>query len=261
MLLAASGTSAQELFVYTEPASNMPAKSLGIRVSNWLMNERMKSTYNYHLIPELMWGINKNLMLHTEGFLSNRNGTLKLEGAAVYAKYRFFSKDAVNRHFRMAGYGRMSINNAEIHQEEIETNGHNSGFETGIIATQLLHKLALSGSLSFEHALDNGKGNKFPAGQSRNAINYTLSAGRLILPRKYTSYKQTNMNIMVEALGQSLPGSGKIFIDLAPSVQFIINSQARIDLGYRKELYSNMIRDAPDGFLLRIEYLLFNVFN
>lgn len=251
--------SGQELFVYTEPASNMPAKSLGLRVSNWLMDEKA-GPLNYHLIPELMLGINKNLMLHAEGFISNRNRTLKTEGAAFYAKYRFFTTDTINRHFRLAGYGRVSVNNADIHQEEIETNGHNSGYEAGLIATQLLHKQALSASVSFEHAMDNASGNKFPAGQFRNAINYTLSAGRLVLPEKYVSYGQTNMNIMLEALGQSIPGSGKVFIDIAPSVQFIFNSQARVDLGYRKQLYSNMVRSAPDGFLLRFEYLLFNIF-
>src|SRR4051812_19820052 len=90
---------AQELFVYTEPASNMPAHTLGLRASNWIMDERGADRINYHFIPELMGGANKNLMVHVEGFLSNRNGGFGAEGAGLYAKSRFFTKDTVYRHF------------------------------------------------------------------------------------------------------------------------------------------------------------------
>lgn len=140
MLMAHGSTSAQELFVFTEPASNMPAHSLGLRVSNWLMHERNTGNINYHLIPEAMWGVNKNLMLHAEGFISNRTNGLGLEGAGVYAKYRIYSNDALYKHFRAALYGRVAYNNSDIHMEEIETNGHNSGMELGLITTQLLHR-------------------------------------------------------------------------------------------------------------------------
>jgi hypothetical protein len=61
------------------------------------------------------------------------------------AKYRFYSEDDLNSHFRMA-YGRYSFNRADIHQEQIEILGHNTGFETGIIATKLLKKVAISSS-------------------------------------------------------------------------------------------------------------------
>ncbi len=248
----------QELFVYTEPASNMPAKSLGIRLSNWLMEEKSTRDVNYHFLPELMWGVNKNLMLHVEGFVSNRSNKLSPEGFAGYAKYRFFSHDQVYRHFRMAGFARMSINNSEIHEEEIETNGHNSGFELGVIVTQLLHKQAISATVSFEKAYGNAGGNEFPIVQDSRAINYTLSTGRLLLPKNYTSYNQTNLNVMFEFLGQSLPEKGKSFADMAASIQLIFNSQTRLDIGYKMELYSNMQRTAPNGFLLRVEHLFFN---
>jgi hypothetical protein len=39
---------AQELFVYSEPASNMPKKSLAIRMTNWLMRETAANRTNYH---------------------------------------------------------------------------------------------------------------------------------------------------------------------------------------------------------------------
>ena len=252
--------SAQELFVFTEPASNMPAKSLGIRDMNAFMFEK-DGKLNYHNMPELMWGINKKWMVHVQGFISNRReGGLKAEGGSFYAKYRLLSKDDIQSHFRMAAYGRYSFNNADIHQQEIETMGHNTGSETGIIATQLLHKVAISSSLSYERALDNTSENKFPVTESNSAINYSLSIGKLMLPKVYTSYKQTNINLMLELLGQRLNGNGKSYLDIAPSVQFIINSQARVDIGYRQELYSTMKRTAPNGIVLKLEYTFFNVF-
>lgn len=259
LLLFNTGLHAQELFVLTEPASNMAAKSLGIRAMNSFMNELDGSGINYHLMPEIMWGINNKWMLHAQGFLSNRNNRLVTEGGSLYAKYRFLSIDDVHSHFRMATYGRLSINNSDIHQDEIETMGHNSGYELGLIATQLLHKVAISASASYEKAMDNGSAYKFPSTQSNNAINYTLSVGKLMLPKEYTSYNQTNVNLMVEMLGQSL-SNGKSFLDIAPSVQLIIQSQARIDFGYRYQLHSNMHRTAPNGFIVKFEYNLFSVF-
>jgi hypothetical protein len=250
----------QELFVFTEPASNMPAKSLGFRDMNGFFLEK-DGKLNYHNMPELMWGINKKWMVHAQGFISNRqDGGFETEGGSFYAKYRFYSKDELKKHFRMALYGRYSFNKADIHQQEIETMGHNSGYEAGFIATQLLHKVAISSSISYERALDNKPNYTFPSTESNSAMNYTLSAGKLMLPKVYTSYKQVNVNLMLELIGQRLNDNQKSFLDIAPSIQFIINSQARIDFGYRKQLYSTMERTAPNGMVLKFEYLFFNVF-
>ena len=250
---------AQELFVLTEPASNMAAKSIGFRAMNSFMNELDGSGINYHLMPEVMWGINKKWMVHAQGFISNRNTKLVTEGGSLYAKYRFLSNDDVHSHFRMATYARLSSNNSDIHQEEIETMGHNSGYELGLIVTQLLHKVAISTSVSYEKAMDNTSVNKFPNTQSNNALNYTLSVGKLMLPKEYINYNQTNLNVMMELIGQRL-NNGKSFLDIAPSLQLIIKSQARIDFAYRYQLYNNMLRTAPNGFILKLEYTLFNVF-
>lgn len=205
-----------------------------------------------------MWGANKKLMLHADAFFSNRNKNFAAEGGSVYAKYRFLSNDQVHSHFRMAAFARYSFNNSDIHQEEIDLYGHNSGYQAGTIATQLLHKVALSASASYLHALDNSNSNKIPAAQPRDAFNYTFSFGKLMLPKEYNDYKQTNLNVMVEMLGQTLGSNGKSYLDIAPSVQFIFNSQARMDVGYRQQLLSSMYRTSPNGFVLRFEYLFFN---
>ena len=258
-LFLIQGISAQELFVVTEPASNVPAGSLGVRLGQSIFKEQMQSGYNYHVMPEITLGINKNLMVRTSMFVSNRSSQLVAEGASFYTKYRFLSTDDLHSHFRMAAFGRYSFNNSDIHQEQLEIMGQNTGFETGIVATQLIKKLAISTSVSYEKAFDNKPDYKFPVAQSDNATNYTLSFGRLMYPKKYTTFKQTNINTMVEFVGQTLNGNGKSYLDIVPSIQFIINSQARIDVAYRQELYSSMLRSAPNGFYLNFEYNFFNI--
>ena len=257
--LLVQGISAQELFVVTDPASNVPAGSLGIRLGQSIFKEQMELGYSYHFMPEVTWGVNKNLMVRTSMFVSSRSNKLVTEGASFYTKYRFLSTDDLQSHFRMAAFARYSFNNADIHQEQIEIMGHNTGFETGIVATQLIKRVAISASVSFEKAFDNKPDYRFPVGQSDNATNYTLSFGKLMYPKKYTSFKQTNINTMLEFVGQTLNQNGKSYLDIVPSIQFIINSQARIDVAYRHELYSSMLRSAPNGFYLNLEYNFFNV--
>ncbi len=260
VLVVFSEAYTQELFLFAEPASNMATNNLGIRLAASAMNKKDVSGINFHLMPELMYGINNKFMLHTTAFLSNRSSSLITEGGSIYLKYKFLNKDEVQRHFRMAAYGRYSFNNSDIHQEEINLYGHNTGYEAGIVATQLLHKVAISSSVSYSKAFDNSSNNKFPSTQSNDATNYTISIGKLMLPKKYKDYAQPNLNLMCEFLGQILTPNGKSFLDIAPSAQLIIKSKMRVDIGYRQELYSNMLRTAPNGFLLRLEYNFFNTF-
>ncbi len=247
---------AQELFVMTEPASNMPTGAIGVRQASMLTWNKQGET-NFHAMPEVMWGVNKNWMVHATAFLNTTQDQFKLQGGSVYAKYRFFSSDDLHSHFRLAAYGRLSTNSAPIFQEEIETMGMNSGYETGLVATQLVNKTAISATVSYERALNNGDF-VFPALQSNSGLNYSLSIGQLLHPKKYTSFEQTNINAMVEFLGQRLNENGKSYLDVVPSIQFIVNSQARIDLAYRHQLYSDMSRMATNSVLLKLEYTFFN---
>lgn len=251
----------QELFSVTEPASNKAARSITFRVDNTMMDDLYSTKVNYHMIPEIMLGVSKKLMLSGNLFFSNRSEKFSYEGGSFYLKYRFLSKDAVQRHYRMAFFGRIGYNNSDIHQEEININGHNTGVEAGIVATGLLRKVALSSGVSYLNVTDNGNNNKFVYGEDyNNAINYTFSIGKLMLPHQYKDYRQTNLNLMAEFVTQVNTGSGKFYIDIAPSVQFIFNSQGRLDIGYRKELSSTLLRTAPNGFFVRFEYTLFNAF-
>jgi hypothetical protein len=259
VLLGFQKTNSQELFVITDPASNVPANSLAVNIMQSLFKEQFETGYNYHFMPEVSYGLSKNLMFRGSAFISNRSNQLYAEGAGIMAKYRIYSVDDLNSHFRLAAYGRYSFNRADIHQEQIEILGHNTGYEAGIIATKLVRKLAISTSVSYEKAFDNKPQYDFPGNLGDNATNYTFSLGRLMHPKKYTSFKQTNINIMVEFVGQTINENGKSFLDVVPAIQFIFNSQARIDLAYRKELYSSMLRTAPNGIYFNLYYTFFNL--
>jgi hypothetical protein len=112
------------------------------------------------------------------------------------------------------------------------------------------------------HAKDNGNGKeKFPYARSnRNALYYTLSVGKLMLPKEYNSYNQVNLNLMCELLGQTNMGNGNSYLDIAPAAQLIFSSRFRFDLGYRYPLVSTLYRTAPKGVIVRLEYNIFNAF-
>jgi len=130
----------------------------------------------------------------------------------------------------------------------------------GLNATKLSNRVAISFAVSFMKALNNGQKNLFPKFITDKAIYSTLSFGKLILPKKYTDYRQTNINLMCEFLSQNLLHDDKKFVDIAPSIQFIFLSKIRLDLAYRQQLYSNMVRTAPNGFFIRLEYNFYNIY-
>ncbi len=260
-LFACLAGRAQELYVFTEPASNMATKSIGIRLNNFIMPKTQFAQTSYYLVPEIMFGVSKRIMIHGDVFFSNRIRGFAANGGSVYAKYRFLSHDDVQQHFRMAAFGRYSFTHLPVYQQEINLYGMNSGVEGGIVATQLLHKVALSSGLSYVKAVDNGNDYKFPYGDKHSgAVNFTFSAGKLMLPKVYTDYRQTNLNLIFELLNQVNTGSGKYFIDAAPAVQLIFNSVARLDIGYRTQIKSTLLRTAPNSFFIRLEYNFFNAF-
>ncbi len=271
LLLAflSSRSAAQELYVSTEPASNMATGSIGLRMNTKLFSMEHEGGYTFRVDPEVMVGISKKLMLHLNVYASNMyQPDLKLEGAGIYGKYRFLSIDDVQSHFRMAAYGKVSlinnpvlllVNNKYYGSDEIDLDGNNSGLLAGVVATQLVHKLALSSSLAFVNRWDNLDASKLP-GQSLQAVNYTLSAGYLLLPRVYKDFGQTNFNLYCEFLGSSSLDKKAYYIDVAPAIQFIFNSISRLDFSYRTQFIGNMERLSKDYFLLRFEYNFLNVF-
>lgn len=56
--------SSQELYVYTEPASNMPAKSLSAKLTGKFVKGLHSNRTEQRIMPEIMLGLNKNWMVH-----------------------------------------------------------------------------------------------------------------------------------------------------------------------------------------------------
>jgi hypothetical protein len=257
---------AQELFVISEPASNMPAKAISLRLTDKFMNGHRHSVSGdnkyilmHRFVPEVAIGLDKKVNVRISAFLANYyQAALKLEGFNMYVKYRFFSKDDLHRHFRMAAFSRLSVIDHDVYFREINLEGDNSGLNNGIVATQLLHKLALSATFGHVYTTDN-IGFKRPDFVAPHSLNYTLSAGYLLLPFHYKNYNQPNLNLYVEMNGRNNLYEYKTNIyDVFPALQLILKSYIRIDLGYRYQIKSNAARNAYTGFLIRFEYNFFN---
>src|SRR5687767_10216442 len=123
----------QELFTYTEPASNMAAKSIGLRL-NTMVGEDFIGDTKFAVNPEIMFGISRKIMIHTNAFFSDNrttkgSGNFRYNGGGLYVKYRFYSVDEVHSHFRLAAFAEGAYNNIEVDQPAINLNGNNTGYE------------------------------------------------------------------------------------------------------------------------------------
>jgi hypothetical protein len=247
----------QELYVNTEPASNMAAHSLGIRLEN---QGFFSPEFKNRTTLEAMYGASGKLMVHGSLYLSDfYQPGQRFEGGSVYAKYRFLSVDTVQAHFRGAFFGKAAINSNPYTLQEIALEGDNTGVQGGVVFTQLIHKLALSGSASYLRGFNNPGDNGAVINGSRDAVAYTLSAGYLLLPKNYRDYNQVNLNLYAELLGKNNPGYGQSYLDVAPAVQLIFNSVCRLDFSYRTPLYNSMQRNSANMYLVRLEYNFFNL--
>jgi hypothetical protein len=242
----------QELYIYSNPASNIPAKSFNLKLTDhFVTSDKIYKRFSHRLMPQVMVGINKKLMLSISSTFSNMHtADFKYESVNMYAKYRFLSKDEIHKHFRLAFFADASVTAAPFHYDEITLMGDKSGVEAGVIATQLWNKLAVSGTISHTQVLDKSRNDKVIYVPERNyqAMNYSLSAGYLLFPKEYTDYKQVNLNLYTELLAQQTLDRNTYYFDLAPALQFIFNSNAKLNIGYRFQLSSTMERMAANSW-------------
>ena len=255
MLLLALHAGAQELYVYTDPASNVPSRSISPKLSaNLITSPISEERFMERYTPEVMFGLNKNLMLRTGlTFADMHTSGMRWESMFVYSKFRFLSKDELHRHFRIAAFIDASYSRSPFHFEEISLQGDKSGVQAGLIATQLWNKLAVSGTVSHTQVLHASRKDNSNSNVPYAAMNYSLSAGYLVLPKEYTDYRQTNLNLYLELLTQQTFDPSRYYVDLAPAVQFIFNSNTKLNLGYHFQLKSNMLRMTETSWLVSIE--------
>ena len=262
LLFVSVSSNAQELYPFTEPASNMPAKSYSLKLSAMYGKGVHFSRTAQRYIPEIMLGFNKKWMVHFNlTFSDMHQPKFYYESARVYSKYRFLSKDEVHKHFRMAAFASAAYSRNKLLHNELSLMGDHSGIQYGVIATQLWNKFALSGSVSGIEVFDKTRWEKiYPQPYSYEALNYSLSAGFLVLPLNYTSYKQINLNIYTELLGgRNLDWKyEKYYLDLAPAMQLIFNSTSKLNMGYRFQLKSDIYRLMKTSFMISYERIFLN---
>jgi hypothetical protein len=265
LLLSCICSFSQELYVFSEPASNMPANSLSIKYSGKFMPSHHNGKMGVRNTTEMMLGVNKFWMVHAAATFANLYAYpgLHLESGRLYTKYRFLSIDDVHKHFRAAAFMEASVNRYTSFFQELSLDGDQSGVQGGLIATQLLHKLALSGTISVIKTLKNESwkpiSNANVSFLSFQAINYSLSAGLLVLPLKYSSFNQTNLNLYVELLGSKALDKSIHFVDIAPAAQLIFNANTKFNAGYRFQVNGNMLRMANQSYYIGLERTFLNI--
>jgi hypothetical protein len=180
-----------------------------------------------------------------------------LEGVNVYSKYRFYSLDKYHQHLRLAAFAQGCKSFVAHDDAEPTLMTDNSGYGGGIIATYLYEKFAASVTAGYIHPLLYKQSNIDIQFQSGNSSYLELSAGYRLWPLEYASYSDININLYSEFTFKQY-GAARVsqygqVIDFAPyawnnpytynelkaggyidgrfSVQFISNSNSRLDVG------------------------------
>jgi hypothetical protein len=216
-------------------------------------------------------------------------------GVHLYTKYRFYSHDRMRQHLRLAVYAEGSKLNSPHDEAEPNLFDDNSGMGAGLIATYLHHKFAVSltGGIVKPFSYSGKVPDPLPGMPFVPArINYPaaalfdLSFGYLLFPRKYKNYKQTNWNIYLELKGKTF-GAPEVFIaspvmaivddmtyylaytknvpllksgtylDANYGLQWIFNSNLRVDLTLRTPLIGRSLSRTYPGIYIAVQRYFF----
>ena len=166
VFLVYSQASGQELYVFSEPASNMPARSISGKLNAMFGKGVHADRTLQRYTPEVMFGLSKNWMVHASaGFSDMHQAAFIFESARIYAKWRFLSLDEIHKHFRMAAYGAATYSRNHLDHNEINiSGGDQGGIQAGLIATQLWDKFAISGTVGLNEVLAEERRRKNGAG-------------------------------------------------------------------------------------------------
>ena len=264
LLILGVAARTQELYVYTEPASNVPARSVSARLSGiHIPRQEPEGQSRLRVMPSVSVGLSAKWMLNAGlSFSDIYTGSFRWESARLYTKYRFLSNDNMHSHFRMAAFAEAAYTRNPFRFDEVNLEGDKDGIQAGVTGTQLWHKFALSGTVSHTQVLHQSRRNRLLYTPERiyQVMNYSLSAGYLLLPRVYKNYRQTNVNLYVELLAQQALNRKAYYWDIAPALQFIFNSNTRVNLGYRFQAGGDMNRMATRQWLITLDRTFLNAF-
>ena len=266
--------SAQELYINSEPASLIPKGTKVVRLTNSNIfldgSNIMGSIGNAFIVtPSLSYGISKKIMVSGSIQFANKpyeqdmTPNFGLNGFKIYSKQRILSTDKQKYHTRLSSFIKYSYHEDKFMKDNIDIDFQDTGFELGLIGTQLINKLAISITTAItrisniDEKLTQGSTVKWQT-TNLNTFKNSISAGYLLFPRKYNSYKQTNFNLYVEYLTNTILNENfpvrydKFRSTFAPGIQFIIMSRSRLDFSYK-------IRkgDMPEEFLVKLTYIIY----
>lgn len=280
-------TFSQELFPLTEPASNVPKGVIGVRLFNQSYQEG--STLRGMNALRVMYGLLPRLTLMATATMSNHHGAdfpsnlaththngaqtnystgayvvgihypYRFNGVSLYAKFRFISIDGQNTHFRVMAYGQYAQLNVAHDEAEPNLLDDTKGYGGGLIATYLKNRFAVSLTSGVIIPEDHtgtvpdpyGTGPIQTVVKYGKALEYDLSFGYLLFPKKIENYDQTNFNVYLELMGKSyeqakitqfgfkeIPISTPLlqagnYVDACPGVQMIVRSNLRFDLSVK----------------------------
>ncbi|MBV20291.1 MAG: hypothetical protein CL870_04235 [Cytophagia bacterium] len=267
-----NSSQSQELYINTEPASLIPKGTKVVRLHHHTIflnenNEPGSFTSARLTIPSISYGISKKVMISASLQFSNNpyelSSNFGFNGFKLYSKQRLISTDKKKYHTRLSSFikysnhGKWNQPNYKFISNNYDLDSQDSGVEVGLIITQLVNKLAISVTSGFG-IISNKTADGSYDDKNFNSIHNSISAGYLLFPRKYKSYKQTNFNIYLEYLtstiiGKEFPSRYENFMStFAPGIQFIIMSRSRLDFGYK--IRNNK---SPNEFLVKLTYIIY----
>jgi hypothetical protein len=286
LMILALCVTAQELYPSTEASSNSPKDVLRVRAGAMIEPQ----FYEVMWMLKGMYSVTDKLMLTatlngSSDVLTNAASDIRLtpaqfRSATLYAKYRFFSDDAPHYHLRFAAFAEYDYATRDhITGFRAFTTGVKDGASAGIIGTWLRDRTAISATAGYFLPNNILLGRNLVSGMTGGVGQYSLSAGYLLFPLKYTSYDQVNVNLYCEFLGyvytptieehihpdpthtgpMELVRKRLLYnrLDIAPAVQFIVDSRAKIDLVFRTPLLDTFHGYPHWMASLAVEYYFF----
>ncbi|HVD98244.1 MAG TPA: hypothetical protein VNB90_08555 [Cytophagaceae bacterium] len=206
------------------------------------------------------------------------------EGINVYAKYRLINFDGEQRHLRIAAYAEATKGFLAHTEGESNLMTDNTGYGGGLIFTRLYKRFAASVTWGFIKSAPYKQSDHFTSiiFKSGDVQMYNVSFGYRLYPKKYDSYKDVNVNLYAEFINRTY-GAAKITYDGLPynydylkgtvqytynsflankyselrsSVQFIFNSNSRLDIGVAVPVYHrSYLYDYPLVYINVQKYL------
>ena len=267
-------SSAQELYINAEPASLIPKGTKVVRLNHhsiFLDGTNIMGGIGNAIImsPSISYGLSKKIMVSGSFQFSNKPyeqdmmPNFGFSGFKLSSKQRILTTDKQKYHTRLSSFIKYSYHDNKFMKDNLDIEIQDTGFEFGIIGTQLINKLAISVTSAvtrisnIDEKYTNGSTVKWQS-INLNTIQNSISAGYLLFPRKYKSYKQTNFNLYLEYLTNTILTKdypdryNKFSSTLAPGIQFIIMSRSRLDFSYK-------IRSGamPDEFVVKLTYIIY----